>query len=112
MEPLKNMFNGLFYKSIADEFSKLNFGFDSKSFLTDCSFKLEHLSLSQRLRQTTLALKKYLPENYPKAINLMNIVITKTKPGYTNLIFPDYVGLNFYAGTSLFYTIWIFRICN
>ena len=93
MEPLKNMFNGLFYKSIADEFSKLNFGFDSKSFLTDCSFKLEHLSLSQRLRQTTLALKKYLPENYPKAINLMNIVITKTKPGYTNLIFPDYVGL-------------------
>ncbi len=93
MEPLKNMFNGLFYKSIADEFTKLNFGFDSKSFLKECNYNLESLSLSQRLRQTTLTLKNHLPDDYQKAINLMKIVITKSKPGYTNLIFPDYVGL-------------------
>jgi 3-methyladenine DNA glycosylase AlkC len=93
MEPLKEMFNKNFYASLAKEFSKADKHFDPEKFLKEVTRELEALSLNQRLRKTSETLKHRLPSDYKKAIAVMEKVIPNTRGGYTNLVFPDFVGL-------------------
>ncbi|WP_317896720.1 DNA alkylation repair protein [Aurantibacillus circumpalustris] len=93
MESLKEMFNQVFYKTLANEFSKADNNFNSNKFLDEVTKNIEALSLNQRMRRTSEVLKSTLPSDYKKAILIMQKVILNTKTGYTNLVFPDYVGL-------------------
>lgn len=93
MEPLKEMFNKQFYEELALEFSKADRDFNPKKFLKEVTEGMEALSLNQRMRNTSLVLKRHLPPDYKKAVEIMKKVIPNTRPGYTNLIFPDFVGL-------------------
>jgi len=92
-EALKELFNTTFYKKIASQFSLVYSPFDSKGFLKDVTANLDDLSLNQRLRNSSIVLKAYLPSDFKKSIGIMYNVIEKSPRGYSSLIFPDYVGL-------------------
>lgn len=93
MEPLKEMFNKAFYENFALEFSKVDKHFDQKRFIKEITTNISDLSLNQRMRKTSEVLKNVLPSDYKKAIDIMVKVIPHTKGGYTNLVFPDFVGM-------------------
>lgn len=93
MEPLKEMFNREYYEVLAKEFQKAHKKFDPDTFLKEVTTDLDLLELNQRLRKTTLILKQHLPPNYQKALEVLKKVIPNLKPGYTNLVFPDFVGM-------------------
>jgi 3-methyladenine DNA glycosylase AlkC len=93
MEPLKEMFNKKFYENFALEFRKAEAGFDQKGFLKDLLTGLEPLSLNERMRKTSVVLKEYLPDDFEKSVVIMKKVIPNLSYGYTNLVFPDFVGL-------------------
>lgn len=93
MEPLKEMFNLAFYKHLATEFAKADNNFKPGQFLADVTTNMDALSLNQRMRNTSVVLKKFLPLDFKKSIRIMEKVIPNTQRGYTNLLFPDFVGL-------------------
>jgi 3-methyladenine DNA glycosylase AlkC len=93
MDPLKEMFNAKFYTDFAKEFNKADNNFNAKRFVDEVTHNIEPLSLNQRMRNTSVILKKYLPSDFKKAVELMTKVIPGTRGGYTNLVFPDFVGL-------------------
>ncbi|MCK6648502.1 MAG: DNA alkylation repair protein [Bacteroidia bacterium] len=92
-EPLKEMFNARFYQDLSKRVKEAYPTFNEKDFIKDTTFGLEHLSLNERLRNTSLVLNKYLPANYLKSLNVMYEVIENSPKGYVALVFPDYVGL-------------------
>jgi len=93
MEPLKEMFNTPFYKKLAAEFKKAESNFNEKQFVNTVTKNLSDLELNQRLRNTSVVLKQFLPSEYRKSIELMKRVIPNMHGGYANLIFPDFTGL-------------------
>ena len=93
MEPLKEMFNKKFYLHFAAEFAKADKNFNSDKFIKEVIENFEALSLNERMRKTSHTLKKHLPQDYKKALAVMFKVIPNTPRGYTNLVFPDFVGL-------------------
>jgi 3-methyladenine DNA glycosylase AlkC len=93
MEPLKELFNKVFYTHLAEELTKADKTFKGSKFINELTKDIEPLSLNQRLRKTSIVLKTHLPDNYKSAIEILMKVIPNTKSGYTNLVFPDYVGL-------------------
>jgi len=93
MEPLKEMFNKAFYESLAREFARADRNFNPEKFVKEVTKDLADLSLNQRMRRTSEVLKNQLPADYKKSIQLMEKVIPNTRGGYTNLVFPDFVGL-------------------
>jgi 3-methyladenine DNA glycosylase AlkC len=93
MEPLKEMFNKAFYDSLAKEFKKVYPSFNAQKFVNDVTSDMEALSLNERMRNTSVILKKYLPGDLKKSVEVMKKVIPNMKYGYTNLVFPDFVGL-------------------
>jgi 3-methyladenine DNA glycosylase AlkC len=93
MEPLKEMFNKKFFTELSNEFQRANQNFNVSGFLKDILKDLDQLSLNERLRKTSLVLKKYLPEDFKKSMDMMFKVIPNLETGYTTLVFPDYVGL-------------------
>lgn len=93
MEPLKEMFNLAFYEDFAGVFQKHYKEFPKKDFLKEVTHNLSALSLNERLRKTSVVLKKHLPPDYLSALAILIEVIPYTKRGYTNLVFPDFVGL-------------------
>ncbi len=93
MEPLKELFNKNFYVEFAEEFNKADKNFNPDKFVKQVTQNFEVLSLNQRLRNTSEVLKQHLPQDYKKAIDVLYKVIPNTKKGYTNLVFPDFVGV-------------------
>lgn len=92
MEPLKEMFNKEFYERLAIEFEKV-YSFNTQSFVKEVTQHLNALSLNQRMRNTSMVLAKYLPDDFKKSIQIMMEVIPNLGTGYTTMIFPDYVSL-------------------
>ena len=93
MEPLKELFNKSYFLHLADEIKKAFKSFDSINFVKEVTQNLNSLSLIERMRNTSIVLKNYLPQDYKKAISILYKVIPNTQRGYTNLVFPDFVGL-------------------
>ncbi len=93
MEPLKEMFNKKFYNELALAFSKADENFGATKFIKEVTKDMEPLSLNERMRKTSHILRKHLPADYKKAIEVLYKVIPTTQRGYTNLVFPDLVGV-------------------
>lgn len=87
------MFNRKYYERLAAGFHKADKNFNAGKFLADVTAGMEELSLNGRMRQTSVVLKKHLSSNYKQALTTMFSVIPEMPRGYTNLLFPDYVGL-------------------
>lgn len=102
MEPLKEMFNPAYYTHLAGSIKKNYPLFERDLFINEATHNLKILSLNQRLRNTSVVLKKYLPDNYNAALEILKEVITQQQRGYTTLVFPDYVslyGLDFFEAS-------------
>lgn len=93
MEPLKEMFNLAYFEHLSIELSKSSSDFDTSLFLKEVTRDLASQSLNQRMRHASLTLNKFLPKDFKKAVGILKSTIQHTKRGYTNLLFPDYVGL-------------------
>jgi 3-methyladenine DNA glycosylase AlkC len=93
MEPLKEMFNKKFYEQFAVEFNKADKNFQPGKFVKDVTEGLEQLSLNQRLRNTSNVLKKHLPSDYKRSVDILFKAAPPLKGSYTSLVFPDFVGL-------------------
>ncbi len=87
------MFNSRYYEQLAEKFKTVDTNFDKAGFVRTATANLEELSLNQRLRRTSESLKEFLPGEFQEAIEVMKRVIPFTSGGYTNLVFPDFVGL-------------------
>ena len=87
------MFNQIFYKRLAMEFAREDKNFDANGFISTVTHGLKEHSLNERMRNTSLVLKQYLPLDFEKAVDLMQAVIPRMPGGYTNLLFPDFVGV-------------------
>lgn len=93
MDALKEIFNKNYYSHLADETAKVYKNFKTTAFVKEVTANLEALSLNQRLRNTSVVLKKYLPDDFKKSVEILTKLIPNTKGGYSNLVFPDFVGL-------------------
>lgn len=91
MEPLKEMFNPAYYAKLAYQIKQVYKPFASEKFLKQVVEPLAPLSLNERMRHTSVVLHDYLPADYEKAIGILKETIPLLKPGYTNLVFPDFV---------------------
>jgi len=85
------MFGFSFHKKLAHTFAATYKSFATDKFVNEVTVSLEKLSLNERMRHTASILHQYLPADYKKSISLMKDVIPMMNPGYTNLVFPEYV---------------------
>jgi 3-methyladenine DNA glycosylase AlkC len=93
MEPLKEMFNKPFYRHFANSFAQADKHFNAEAFIKDVTAEMHSLELNGRLRNTSVVLKKYLPADYKKAIEVLYRAAPMLKTGYTALVLPDFVAL-------------------
>lgn len=93
MEPLKEMFNAAYYKQFTAELSKLYKQLPETQFYNALMKGHDSRSLNERLRHTSLTLHEFLPAKLHSTIELLKALVPKLKGGYTNLVFPDYIGL-------------------
>ncbi|WP_439581484.1 DNA alkylation repair protein [Dyadobacter bucti] len=93
MEPLKEMFNHEFYRHFSYAFGEADENFNADAFYTDVTRGMEGLSLNGRLRNTSLILRKHLPGDYKKAVDILYTAAPSLRSGYTALVLPDFVAL-------------------
>lgn len=93
MEPLKEMFNKNFYVNYANVFAKADKQFNAPAFIKDVTRDLDKLELNARLRNTSITLKKYLPADFEKAVEVLYNAAPMLKTGYTALVLPDFIAL-------------------
>ncbi len=91
-DALKDMFNPIFYKRLAMEVNKADKNFHPDRFVKDVIKGIEVLSLNQRMRNTTVMLKKHLPNDYKKSVGILSKVVPEFKSHYTSFLFPDFIG--------------------
>ena len=93
-EQLKNMLNKEHLQNLAQDIKAVYTPFQSKDFITSTMDETwENLELKARMRQITLNLGKYLPQDYASAINIIDDVIKHDgnwKESFC-LYFPDFV---------------------
>lgn len=92
-DALKELFNKAFYENLALEFNKADKNFNAGKFVKDVTGNMDELSLNERMRNTSIVLKKHLPADFKKSIGIMQKVIPNMNTGYTTLVFPDFVGV-------------------
>jgi 3-methyladenine DNA glycosylase AlkC len=92
-EPLKEMFNKVYYQRLADSVQEAYARFEHGAFLRDVTKDLASRELNARLRHTSVTLHRYLPARYQEAVHLLREVALTMPKGYTALVFPDFVGL-------------------
>ncbi|MEO6903083.1 MAG: DNA alkylation repair protein [Bacteroidia bacterium] len=93
MEPLKEMFNKSFYERLALEINKVDKKFQVDNFVNEVIDQLEKRSLNERLRNTSIVLKRHLPKRYEAAVELLTTVAPSFNSHYTAFLFPDFIGL-------------------
>jgi len=90
-EPLKNMYNPKSIGEYASQIKEIYPAFLLEEFIADIlDDSWEELELKARGRRITENMGKYLPEDYPKAIGILNQVAPKVT-GFFAIIFPDFV---------------------
>lgn len=87
------MFNKEYYQLLSRALKKVYPAFDQRRFIAEVSRGLAPLSLNQRMRHTSQVLHGLLPSQPEHSFALLKAAIGNTPPGYTRLLFPDYVGL-------------------
>ncbi|MDX1958530.1 MAG: DNA alkylation repair protein [Leptospiraceae bacterium] len=99
-EPLKNLYSKNFIETLATDISKVYSQFNSKEFITNVLEQgWKDKELKERMRHITICLKKFLPEDYTKAVSIL-VKTTKLhrkktalteKIDFCDLVFPDFV---------------------
>ncbi|MES2454616.1 MAG: DNA alkylation repair protein [Bacteroidota bacterium] len=93
MEPLKEMFNRGFYQHFAEVFARADPDFNARAFVNEVTSHLDELALNGRLRNTSVVLQKYLPQDFEAALKVLYKAAPELRRGYTALVLPDFVAL-------------------
>ena len=91
MEPLKEMFGSAFFNQLAQAIKTFYPKFESEDFLKAVIEPIAAMSLNERMRHASKTLHKFMLSDYRETIRIFKEAITLLKPGYTTLIFPEYV---------------------
>jgi len=94
MEPLKEMFNPAYFAKLARVIKIVYPTFGASRFLDEVTKSLTTQSLNERMRHAASLLPAFLPASYPKAVGILKGVVPQMPPGYTNLLFPEYVAMH------------------
>ena len=90
-EPLKNMYNPESIREFALQIKEVYPAFLLEEFMADIlDDTWEELELKARGRRISENMGKYLPDDYPTAIEILNQVAPKVT-GFFAIIFPDFV---------------------
>lgn len=74
-EPFKNLFNLPLIESLGKHLHAYNPAFDQVAFVDFASFQLERLELKQRSTRIADALERYLPNDFPAAVQMLLAVL-------------------------------------
>lgn len=86
------MFNAAYYRRVADALAGDHRGFDRRRFLKVAQAGLADLTLIQRVRRTSEAARAALPEDFAKAVAIIQRLAPKLPTGFTGIWLPDFVG--------------------
>lgn len=89
---LKEWFDKPRFERIATDVSAVWAPFDAARFLALGCHGLDQLTLLQRLRRVSVALRETLPAPYPEALAILFKVADRTEKGFVSLFLPDFVG--------------------
>ncbi len=89
---LKDIFDETRFELIAKDVAAVWRPFDVERFLAVGLHDHAQLSLLQRLRRVSMALRKTLPPDYPEALDILFKLATRTESGFVSLFLPDFVG--------------------
>lgn len=92
-QALKEIFNEARYCSLAKELRAVYPAFDAKRFITRALVDLDSLSLLQRVRRTTEALRETLPSSFPAAIKVLRKLAPRIQHNFASIVPPDFVAL-------------------
>ena len=91
MEPLKEMFNLVYYKKLVKVLASVHSRLDAPSLLNQFTQGLEDRALNERLSHTSRVLGLFLPGHFRSAVTILDKTIPLMDPGYTALVFPDFI---------------------
>ncbi|WP_221393211.1 DNA alkylation repair protein [Dyadobacter sp. NIV53] len=95
--PLKNLYSLPFYDRLANTLSRTVPTFDKQKFISGIFTKdFENKELKERMKHTSAVLHSFLPDYYPDAVNLIEVIINRLREdGFGEslemMFFPDYI---------------------
>lgn len=93
MAALKDMFNKTWLNLLAESIIRYTKDFNKRDFLKDTLGAFAELELNDRMRHTSHMLHHHLHGPYNHNLDILQKTIVHMPPGYTNLVFPDYVSV-------------------
>jgi 3-methyladenine DNA glycosylase AlkC len=91
-KPLKDIFDEKRFQLIGKDVAAVWAPFDVEQFLEIGLRDHAQLTLLQRLRRVSLALRETLPTDYPEALDILYKLAPRTEKGFVSLFLPDFVG--------------------
>ena len=91
-KPLKDIFDEKRFELIAKDAAVVCRSFDVERFLAVGLQDHAQLTLLQRLRRVSMALRSTLPADYPEALDILIKLSSRTEKGFVSLFLPDFVG--------------------
>ncbi len=91
-EQLKEMFNTAYFKRLAEQTEAVYPKFKRAAFLKEVQHGNEARELNARMRHASLTLRKHLPSDHRKAVDVLKDLAPRMPKGYTALLYPDFVG--------------------
>ena len=88
----KDIFGPVRFRQVAAHLSEIDPKFDAKRFLKLATTGLEPLSLLQRMRHGSHALRATLPADYPAALAVLQKLAPSLERDFTAMMLPDFVG--------------------
>ena len=88
----KDIFSAARFRLIGTHLTEIDPKFDSKRFLRLATTGLEPLTLTQRMRHGSHALRATLPPDFPAAIAVLKQLAPKLPRDFTAMMLPDFVG--------------------
>ena len=93
-EPLKEMFNRVYFDRLAKELEAVHPPLKRTAFLKAVQHGNEVRELNARMRHAAITLRSHLPIDYRKAVQVLKDLAPRMPKGYTALLYPDFVGLH------------------
>jgi len=90
---LKDVFSAARFRRIAALLTEIDSEFDPKIFLKLATTGLEPLSLLQRMRHGSHALRATLPSEFPAALAVLQKLAPRLERDFTAMMLPDFVGV-------------------
>ena len=92
MQPLKDIYYSAdFYRGLSSKLQAVYPAFNAQSFCEEAATQLPELELKERITLTSTLCRKYLPDNYKKALRIF-YDLSKTIPeNFAYIFMPDFV---------------------